>query len=215
MAISLVATVSGASSDSNGFTTGSMDSSGASLLVLAVSYAQGAAPTISDSKSNTWTGLTAQENAGGGASVRLYYVANPTVGSSHTFTCTGAASFPALSVASYRNVLQSVTPFDQQNGAKNASAGTLATGSVTPSFANELLVAAVGCNANPSSIDSSFTTRGLENLTANSFGCGLADLIQTAAAAANPTWTISAVTGVAAVIATFRAGGTGQMFAVF
>lgn len=192
-----------------------MDTTGASLLVLAVSYKEGVAPTISDSKSNTWTGLTAQENAGGASSVRLYYVANPTVGTGHTFTAAGAGTFPALSVASYRNVLQSVPPFDQQSGAKSASASTLATGSVTPLFNNELLVAAVGANANPVSIDSSFTTRGLENGSVNNFGCGLADLVQTVAAAVNPTWTINTATNLAVVIATFRAGGTGQMFAVF
>src|SRR5690242_7960475 len=66
--------------------TDAVNSTGADLIVLAVSYygPDGPPSSITDNKSNTWTALTQQEGASGG--VRMYYCQAPTVGSGHVFT---------------------------------------------------------------------------------------------------------------------------------
>ncbi len=75
-----------------GDTTGTpIDTTGANLLIFGVSYLDGSAPTISDSKSNTWTALTATLPSTSG-DIRIYYAKNPTVGAGHTFSATGTGS---------------------------------------------------------------------------------------------------------------------------
>lgn len=215
MPFTLVSSLKAKSTDSNGFTSGSIDTTGASLLVLALAYIQGAQPTISDNYSNTWTGLTAQENAGAGGAVRLFYVANPFTGAGHTFTTTGAVGYPAIFVNAY-NGARTSAPFDQQNGAQTSSAVTLATGSVTPTTNGQLVITGVGTNGTPSSINGGFTiTNSSATVNGQAFGGGIADLIQTSIVAANPTWTMSGASGIAAAIATFIPASSGRMFLVF
>lgn len=225
MAITLVGSVSAASPDGAGFTSGGLNTTGANFLVAAVSsYEVNAAPTLSDSNSNAgWTGLTQQTNAGG-ARVRLFYCLSPTVGSGHTFTLAGAGSYAALAVAAFSGAAAS-SAFDQQNGATDAtSLQTFQPGGVTPSEDNELLVAAVGSGtstvaASTWSIDLGFTVAETEDYTgAAHFALALAYLVQTAAAAKNPTWTFggapSAASGPVAVVATFKAASGGGGTAV-
>src|SRR4051812_5534959 len=54
----------GAGGASSGSTTSAINPTGANLIVVAVaSYTVNAAPTLTDSKGNTWTGLTQQAPA--------------------------------------------------------------------------------------------------------------------------------------------------------
>jgi hypothetical protein len=194
------------------FTTGAVDTSGCSLLVVLLSY--NAVPVLSDSKSNTWTALTAQAGASG--SSQLYYAANPIVGAGHTFTATGVNKFAVLSMAAFSGVV-SLTPFDQQNGTALGGGVTIQTGSITPLFSNELLIAGVagGSGATAPTIDTSFV---ISDATAGSAGVnqmgGLAYLIETTIAAKNPTWTTTGNNAESAVIASFRATNTG-LFGIF
>lgn len=190
-----------------GGTTGSFDSSGASLLVAVVSSASGATETVVDSKSNTWTPLTKY-----GAEVRIWYVTNPTVGSGHTITL-GNSSYASLLVAWFSGADTSA-PFDVENGASAINATSQAPGSVTPSAGDELILTGIfwGSGISGAAINSSFTivdTLGFAG--GNNYGGGLAYKIKGAAdtTSENPTWSWVSGADTAASIATFKAGGGG------
>lgn len=202
-------------------TTGAIDTTGASLLVqAAVWFNSDATPTMGDSKANTWTGLTVR--AAARYNIRLFYAANPTVGTGHTFTTGASTENGSLAAVAFSGVATS-TPFDQQNGAISAtSETTLQTGSVTPSAAGQVIVTAFGVDdpANTGTpkflIDLGFTIIETQDVNSGvSFGVVLAYLIQTSASAVNPMWTRSNANSGrtdAAVIATFKAavGGGGS-----
>lgn len=203
VAFSLIANVSRVT---NG-TTGSIDTTGANLIVISVcSYAAAGEPTVSDSKSNTWTGLTAVASTN--ARERLYYCLNPSVGSGHTFTITsgGSNAFPFIGVEAWSGAHAS-SSFDQQNGASTNGATSRTTGSVTPTEDNELLVAGLNFNAsNTISIDGGFTISEQRDFVGGSnFGGAIAHLVQTTATAANPSFSWSSSCEGAAAIATFKA----------
>lgn len=191
-------------------TTPAIDTTGANLIVLAVSsYAATSEPTISDSKSNTWSQLTIR--SAGDTRFRLFYCAGPTVGSGHTFTVSPSAGNPYQSfcVGAFSGAAAS-TPFDQQNGA-TATGTSLATGSVTPSEDNELVIAGLNFAAvNTISVNGGFTISDQINYSASvRFGSAMAYLIQTSLAAANPSFSWSTSTAAAAGIATFKAAAGG------
>lgn len=201
---------------SSGVTTDAVDSSsvGANgLIVVSVGFYNvlDPVPVLTDSKVNSWSGLTVQN--GNVIANRLFYCFNPIVGIGHTFTLAGsAATYPGISVAGWPGSVAS--PFDQQNGGAASTGSTQATGSVTPSEANELVIAGLGHDDNSGaavSIGGGFTAINSASSPGNAVGSGLAYLIQTSAVAANPTWNItnSAPTGIAATIATFKAGAGG------
>lgn len=204
MSIALVANTSG--SGLNGFTTGAIDTTGATLLVRCAAYDGPATVTASDSKSNTWTGLTVRTSGGGAFhKLRIWYVANPTVGTGHTFTFGGTSSAMAGCVSAWSGA-KVTSPFDQQNGA-GVSSTSAAPGSITPSEDNELIIA--GCSFEGSrtlSIDGGFTITNQVNFSGGSnYGVGMAYLIQTSLAAANPSWSWSGSADAAAAIASFKA----------
>ena len=88
--------------------------------------------TVSDSKGNTWTGLTSR--VGAGAAQRLYYCLAPTVGTGHTFTVSGTSTAATIHVYAFFGV----SSYHSESGA-TGSASPLASGSLTPS-ANGALV---------------------------------------------------------------------------
>ena len=164
------------------FTSAAIDTTGATLLVLAVSYYI-APPTVSDSKGNTPTQIV---DIGGGAAehLRLYYYSNPTVGSGHTFTVDAGYHSSGL-LAFSGAVLSSV--LDQNSG----TIGSSQPGSITPTENNEVIVSAAGAGFGSScSVDSGFTKvfdiafGGGDHLQ-----LGMGYKIQTTAGAVNPTWT--------------------------
>lgn len=199
-----------------GATTAGIDTTGADFFALVASWYSGVSTnvTISDSKSNTWNGLT-QSTSSGPFKCQIFWCKPTSVGAGHTFTVSAASSFSSISVAAFAGVTTS--PADQQNGATVGSGGaTISTGSVTPSENNELLIAGLvwGDNAATISVSGGFTipTNGTKNwTTSTNEGCSLAYLIQTTAIAANPQWTASSNFSVAAAarIATFKAAATG------
>lgn len=180
-------------------TTSSIDTTGADLLVAVV--AGNVDPlTVSDNKSNTWTGLT-QQTQSGSLLGRLFYVRGGTVGTGHTFDA--GASFRTVGVLAFSG--SATSPFDQQNGATGSSA--LSTGSITPTEDNELVIAgwALGNDANTFSVSGSFTVQVANTAVSGvTYGAALAYLIQTTAAAANPALTWSGGGASAAMIASFK-----------
>jgi hypothetical protein len=202
----LVGHVGAQSGDGNSTTTAGLNTTGATLLVLSAAWVYSGSATISDSKGNTWTPLTGQV-ASPQCQVQLFYVVNPTVGTGHTFTVSGTTIFPAVTVTAWTG--QAASPVDQQNG-NTATATTVATGSVTPSQSNELLIATT-CHNNQytSSINSSFTISDDENGMASfAYGNVMAYLVQGSASAVNPTFSGNGSSNTwAAAIATFKAAG--------
>ena len=178
-------------------TTGSLDTTGANLLIVAVAYGDvGADPTVSDNKSNTWTGLT---KGGIAAFVRLYYCYGATVGSGHTFSAQLASSSPSIEVIAWAGAASS--PFDQQNGNDAASSTTCTTGSVTPTQDNEILFAACQAGNGASSIDTGFT---ISDQSTGGYLGALAYFEQGTAAAINPTWSQTPANHFATAIASFK-----------
>ena len=214
MAIALVASVGAKSTNGDGFTSAGINTTGASLLVAGVSsYTAIGTANPTDSKGNTWTGLT--DRAVVDSRCRLFYVGNPTVGTSHTFTISTAQTYAALSVCSFSGVV-TTSPFDVENGGTSTGATSLATGSVTPSENDEVVVASLGLRnllsvGDTATIDSGFTQEtALAGVAAQCLGGAIAYKVQTTAAAVNPTFSWSNSYQAAAAIGTFKvaAGGT-------
>lgn len=184
-------------------TTDAMDSTGANLIVLSVACDAPSTPVITDSKGNTWTPLTLS-NTGGSVKTRMYYCSDPTVGTNHTFTATGA--FCAIFAAAFAG-MESPDVFDQENGATSDGTLTIQTGSVTPVENNELVITGLGLNSAGAvvSVNSGFTILDTETFgSGNNYGGALAYKIQTAAASENPTWTRINTEAMAVRIATFK-----------
>lgn len=194
--------------------TSNINTTGASLLVglVAGSGSGGIAPT--DSKSNTWVGLTARV-ATLSNFARLFYVANPTVGTSHNFS-PPSSIFAASCWVAFTGVTLS-SPFDQENGLDSATDPTSQPGSITPSVNGCVVVAGLGGTSTAGvTINGSYTFTDQVPFAggANFSGC-LAFDVQTTATATNPTftWTNAIAPGQAynaAVIANFKpaAGAT-------
>jgi len=212
MAFSLINHVVKQSTDTNGGTSSAIDTTGANLLILALAdYALVTAGTVSDSKSNSWTGLTVQINAV--QRIRLFYVINPIVGSGHTFTVTSTGGFPVWAVQAWSGAA-TTAPFDVQNGAANDTPGTtIATGSITPTQNDSLVVATMNSESPTTTsitVDSGMTDSDMvASVAATAFGIEFSYKIQTASAAINPTFTTNATeNNHAAVIASFTSNSS-------
>lgn len=206
MAIALV-TNTGAGGTADGVTTGSIDTTGANLIVGVVSQV-GTSGTYSDSKGNTWTPLTQRVVSGSGAASQLHYVASPTVGSGHTFSHSGTSVYPTVAVTAWSGAAAS--PFDQETGNSATSGSTIAPGSLTPSQDNCVVITGFQVDAvSYSSINGGFTASDTVTYSAgNHEAGGMAYLIQTSAAAANPTWTFTGSSSyLSSPMASFKAAG--------
>jgi hypothetical protein len=190
MAFSLIAHVAAGSTNGGAsVTTAGINTTGANLLVLALSYDASSSPTVTDSNSNTWTPLTTFGGSGE-SKATLYYCFNPTVGAGHTFGTTSlASSFPSVCVQAWSGATSS--PFDVQNGTQNSSSTSILIGSVTPSVANSMLATMVSLDGSFSSlaVDSGFTISDQVAFNGGqSYACGMAYLVETSIVAENPTW---------------------------
>lgn len=188
-------------------TTAGFDSTGAKLIVINVSYFSGAV-TISDSKGNSYTPLTNHIDASGAYATRIYYCANPTVGTGHTFTV--LAAFVVVNAMAFS--FTGTTPtLDSENGFNHDSStvSSWQPGSVTPSGNNELFVTCTTWNnpavAPTASIDSSFTGLIQSQEGGNNLYGAAAYKIQTTGGAENPTWSFdNPVNAGAASVAVFK-----------
>ena len=200
----------------NNVTTSAIDTTGAALIAVVVgSYQAVARPTISDNKTgNVWHVLTDSEVVGQDRCT-IVWCAPADVGGGHTFTATGTGDYPAVAVMAFS--ADGAGTVDQENGATANPNTTLATGSVTPSVDNEIVIAALVANQSTntiSGIDGGFTIGESLLGAAGAFTVGLAYLIQTAKTAANPTWTVGVSSQIAVRIATFQSA-TGGLLLMF
>lgn len=210
MAFTLIASTQKGSTDGGATAvTPAIDTTGADLLIALVAtwhFASGVA--VSDSKGNIWTPVVNQTQ---GLEVRVsMFRCRPTVvGSGHTLTFTPVEPvFPTVHFLAF-SCAGVAKPTDQTSGA-GANAGSLAAGSITPSDDDALVIAAAA-NANVGggfSIDGGFTIAEQTSCAGGQhYGLGTAYLIQTAPAAANPSWTFSGAANASAVIASLLDGG--------
>lgn len=206
MAVSLISTLTGGASNFAGALAGSINTTGANFLIAGIGYyGPGGSPGISDSKGNTWVGLTAHLATGVGH--RFFYVKNATVGTSHSFTLSGGEIYPGAVIHAFANVLDAVA--EAENGASATAGGTsLATGSVTPTLNGSLVLAGFGGSIGTGNTPG--VTGGLTQTTwtqgANNFCSSTGYLVQGTAAAINPTWSwgSSSPHGVGVSIAVFK-----------
>lgn len=196
------------STDTNGFTSSSLDTSGNNGLVVVLADSDGSS-VITDSKGNT-PYATAIGQLGGFASNfnKIFYFKNPAVGSGHTWTVTCTGKSPSIAVIAFSG-LDTSAPLDQTNSASSNFGSSAQPGSVTPGSSGEVVVSGITYQdtANALSIDSGFTISD-QIVQSNSahLGVGLAYSIQTSPAAVNPAWSEAAGQIVAVTIASFKPG---------
>lgn len=186
-----IAAVSAESPDGNGFTSGAIDTTGATLLILAFPDIVVGTATVTDSKSNAW----ACRNTLAEVAVNICYAYDTTkVGAGHTFTINGASTFASMAVAAFSGTKTSADPLDQESSATDASgtATTLAPGANDPTDDNALVIQAFmwGHLTTVSSIGDSFTITHQTTYNGSFHGpVALAYKVQ-ATGSTNPTWTV-------------------------
>src|SRR5262249_55057421 len=115
MAIAVVASVKNTPAI-DGNTTGAIDTTGATLLVMHAAYYV-APSSVSDSYGNTWVSVIDET---GSPHSQMWYVANPIVGPGHTFTISGIGLFQCMQAAAFSSVA-TTSPLDQFDGNSNPS----------------------------------------------------------------------------------------------
>lgn len=208
MSYSFVNSTSKAASNGTAdLTTDNIDTTGANFLAFIVAHYQNPVTSVVDSFSNTWHARTVYTN--GNLRIVIYYAENATCGANHNVTVSGGGSlnyYPAVVFMAFSGGPTSGA-YDVENGGSGSS--PLNTGSVTPSQANSLVIAAFDADTGSAiSIDSGFTATTVNSGGSNE-ACGGAYLIQTSASAVNPAWTWTGGVGVAAVAVFKPAGGGG------
>lgn len=213
MAFSVIASV-GAAGSTTGATTGTIDTTGANLIIgLFPSYVGGSSLTFGDSKGNTWTPLSLY-STGSDGELQFYYTVPTTVGSNHDFTTGGSNVYGGPNVLAVSGV-RIGDAFDRENGG-NGNAASFQPGSTTPFQNDSLIVAGIVVNSNTdfataAAVDSGFTITNRFNSSGTNYGHALAYKIQTSLGAENPTWTYTSNTLVAANIAVFKPGAAGVL----
>src|SRR6516164_3699207 len=115
-----------ASTDTNGFTSSAIDTTGGDLIVINV--ASGAF-TFSDSAGNTWT-TAVSETTFSPESSYILYAWNANVSATHTFTITGSNISPSFEVHVFSGSKTSADPLDQVNHAHALAGTTIQPGSI-------------------------------------------------------------------------------------
>ena len=214
MAYSIVANTAQDSADGNSVTTSGIDTTAANLIAVFVAAETGGSNrTPSDSQGNTWTAIGSDLNDGGIAG-RWWYKAAPTTNAAHTFSITGTGNFCSIWVVAVSGAAAS--PLDQSNGATALASTSLATGSITPTENDELILAAIACQQNQSggiSVDAGMVELNEINAAPNGENGLSAYVIQASAAAINPTFAFSA-SDVVAQIVSFKAASASGGFSI-
>lgn len=182
-------------------TSPAIDTTGANLLIGMVSWRDTTSTTFTDSKGNAWNPLTVRLS--GTFSNRLRYCDTPpTVGSGHTATASATNSRPLLGLWAFSGA--HATPYHSENGATSGSATSIQPGSVTPPEDNCLIFTGMHNDSGPVQSISGYTSLTFAYVSNTTAGGG-AYVIQTTAAAENPTWSWSGARECAATIAVFKA----------
>lgn len=210
--IALVAHTSLTPAANAGGTSPAITTTGANLLCVTVGYyfPNAAALVLSDSKGNIYTTAITKFD-GNSSQVTLFYKLNPTVGTGHTFTLAGTATYCTLCAAAFSGV-NTVFGIDQVSAGGANSGSPVLPGSITPGATGSLVWAgsSVLGTATPSqtfAIGSGMNALDqVPYLSGQYFGSLGAYLIQTPAAAINPSISYTGTPGaMAAASMSFRA----------
>jgi hypothetical protein len=203
-----IASATASSSNNNSVVTSGINTTGANFIVAVVAeLTQLPLSTITDTYNNTWIPLTSWPGSGG-ATLRIIYTQNATVGTGHAFTATinnSTPCYPSICVLAFSNI-QTVSPFDQQSG--NIVTGiTSQPGSITPSLTNEVVISAVLSTGTAPTVNGGFSGNEItaSYVPSFAFGSSLSYIIETSIAASNPTWSGSSLE--VSAIATFKSIG--------
>ncbi len=209
--------VKAASSNTNTSVTTGTDTTGCTALVVYCGTGATGA-TVSDSKSNTWTALTQYQSTSVDETIKGYYAENPTVGSSHTFTCTTTAAYPAMCMMGLSGTGTSSILRSQAGGGTSGAAMTLSPGSVSPDSTDIVLSAITTAAASgATTIDSSFllvTSQTYVAATNYAMYCAWKDA---PSGTENPAWSWANSTTVAGTNTVFKkaaasgSGANGQL----
>lgn len=203
-AIALIAHTGIQGNPSGAGPTSGVDTTGSNSCFVAVQWYELAAdPAIADSFGNTGYVKLTSYTGPGNTRTAIFYKLGATCGPGHTWTASGSTVYASIEAAAFSNVLTSGA-FDVENGA-SAAATTIQPGSITPSVNGSLILTCVCAQNNTTpSINLGFTiTDDEQYAAANNFGGTMAYLIQTSAAAVNPTWTLGSG-NYSAAIASFK-----------
>jgi hypothetical protein len=175
-------TSAGSSAVGGSATTPSVNTTGASLIVVSVGFSH--LPTITDSAGNTWASVGSF--AGG---QRFYYCANPTTSATHTFSETNTTGVCSFEVLAFSGSTGTIVP-DVSTYASAAQPG-----SATPAVNGELVIASSAFNAaGTAAVGSSFTiTDQVAWSSGATTGSAVAWKAQTTATAENPLWSGPAI----------------------
>jgi len=183
----------GAASGGDGFTTSSINTTGANLIVVVKTWTGGSEPALSDSNTNSYTAAgAAQVDSGNQRYVRQYYVQGGTVGSGHTFTLGGTAHYGSVAVLAFSGM--SASPLDQNAGDSETAWTTHPSGSITPTQANTVSVTGLMYDSGSGAItEPTGYTAGPEVAVSSGahVGVSAAWKILTATTTINPDWTSS------------------------
>lgn len=205
MGFSLIASTFAYNNDSAQITTSAIDTRGADLIVLG-GFGQ-SVPTVSDSQSISFTGLTSQQN--GVATAKLFYKASPATNAAHTFKMTNYSQFGGIFAWAFSGV-DTTSPLFGQSGSAGAGVSTIQPGAITPDFADALFITLISHadSASPAtpSVDSGFTYNATQFTAGQHYGGGGGRLVVSggSGAAVSPVWTNGGSFNSAAVMACFR-----------
>jgi len=167
-----------------------ISTTGASLIVVGLTYRASEGAHFKDTLGNTWTQCNAYAGTGFTSGVTFFYCVNPTTSANHYFgnwDGSGTSYYGGFSVFALSGTATS-SPLDLQNGQYIASLSSTATpGSITPSENNCIVF--TGCmnfNGTAPTIPTGYTGFNWTTGTAYAGGCGYK--IQTTAGAENPSW---------------------------
>ncbi len=197
-----------------GTSSPSFDSSGANLLVLAVSSDNAVtlvAGDISDSTSNTYTRVGGTYTSGT-VRINTFYCVNPNVSASHTFTVTKTNCYSEIAVIAASGAHAS--PLDLEDGGNSVVSPTSPATGITPSVDNCLVVSAFAESVNGGSVTgpAGYSTPDLgDSFNSIEFGLGLCYQIQTTATFTKPAWAETGSLSSATQVVSFKpsAGGGG------
>lgn len=189
----------------NSVTTTAVNSTGADGLILSVAwYPGGTTPTLTDTGSNSFTGLTARNN--GNLTTRLFYdVGGLTTNASHTITATGSGAAPSVCYV----FVSGSGEFGLESGS-SGSASSGAPGSLTPACNDNLVISGLGTEGNSGAMTPDSSPTGSDYIgfsSGNNEGGGIGWWIQTTAAALNPTWSWGTSVSYGVTLATFPPSG--------
>ena len=213
MAFALIDDATGTSPDTEIVTSGAIDSTGANLLVSGLGSSWNTKPFF-DSKSNTWSQVRSElENFDFDRQASIAWSTPTSVGSGHTGSHGQALSsnYQAIVFAAFSGAAAS-SPEDQTADDYISSTESIQAGSITPTEANELIIAVLCSRSDVEvSIDSGFTI--IAQIPASESpqyrAVAMAYKIQTSAEAVNPTWSWTGAHAAVAIIHSFKAGAGG------